>query len=230
MIGPLIIAPLSELYGKIIIYQVSNIFFLIFSISGAVSVNINMLIVFRCLTGLTVASSSLNSGTVSDMFRKEERGAAMSIMNLCPLLGIAAGPVIGGYLTSAVGWRWTFWIITIISGLVEIGFFFMHETYKVTILERKAKRIRKETGNMLIRSKYQSDLNAGALFRKTMFRPAKMLLLSPIVQIISLYAATIYGMMYLVMTTLTEVFQKQYHISQGPVGLVFLGIGKSNPF
>lgn len=35
--------------------------------------------------------------------------------------------------------------------------------------------------------------------------------------------------MYLVMTTLTEVFKRHYHISQGPISLVFLGIDKSIP-
>lgn len=187
-----------------------------------------MLIAFRCLSGLTVASTTLNSGTVGDMFRQEERGTAMSIMSLCPLLGVVSGPIIGGYLTAAIGWRWTFWIITIISGVVEIGFLFLRETYKVTILERKAKRLRRQTGNMSLRSKYQSNISGPALFRKTMVRPVKMFFLSPIVCILSLYGAVIYGMLYLLMTTITEVFEGQYHISQGPVGLVFLGIGKSS--
>lgn len=114
------------------------------------------------------------------------------------------------------------------SGIVETGFLFLRETYKVTILERKARRLRKRTGNVLLRSKYQTELSGAGLFKKTFLRPAKMFFFSPIVLILSLYGAIIYGIMYLVMTTLTEVFEGQYHISQGPVGLVFLGIGKSS--
>ncbi|PQE06223.1 benomyl methotrexate resistance protein [Rutstroemia sp. NJR-2017a BBW] len=225
ILGPLIIAPLAELYGKLIIYHIANILFIIFSIGGATSTNINMLIAFRCLSGLMVASTTLNDGTVGDMFAPEERGGAISLMGLCPLLGIIIGPIIGGYLTAAAGWRWTFWIITIATGLVQVGFLFLRETYKVTILERKTNRLRKETGNTALRSKYASDLSKGELFRVAALRPARMLLLSPTVAIMSLYAAVIYGWLYLVMTTLTEVFESQFRVSQGPVGLTFIGIG-----
>ncbi|KAM0151318.1 hypothetical protein ACHAPG_008311 [Botrytis cinerea] len=225
ILGLLIIAPLAELYGKLLIYNIANILFIIFSIGSATSTNIQMLIAFRCLSGLMVASTTLNNGTIGDMFPPEQRGGAISIISLCPLLGIIAGPIIGGYLTAAAGWRWTFWIITIATGVVQIGFLFLRETHKVTILQRKTKRLRKETGNMTLRSKYASDLSKGELFRTAALRPVKMLLFSPIILIMCLYAAVIYGWLYLVMTTLTEIFESQFQVSQGPVGLTFIGIG-----
>ncbi|THV48606.1 hypothetical protein BGAL_0238g00070 [Botrytis galanthina] len=46
ILGPLIIAPLAELYGKWVIYNIANILFIIFSIGGATSTNIHMLIAF----------------------------------------------------------------------------------------------------------------------------------------------------------------------------------------
>lgn len=82
---------------------------------------------------------------------------------------------------------------------------------------------------MALRSKYHTDLSMAALFKKTFSRPAKMFCLSRIVMILSLYGSAVYGIIYLLMTTLTEVpvFEGQYHISQGPFGLDFLGMGKS---
>ncbi|KAF5878643.1 putative mfs multidrug transporter protein [Botrytis fragariae] len=225
ILAPLIIVPLAELYGKLIIYDIANVLFIILSIGGATSTNIDMLIAFRCLSGLMVASTTLNDGTTSDMFPPEQRGGAIPLISLCPLLGIIAGPIIGGYLTAAAGWRWTFWIITIATGVVQIGFLFLRETYKVTILQKKTNRLRKETGNMALRSKYASDLSGSEVFRTAALRPVKMLLFSPIILIMSLYSAVIYGWLYLVMATLTEVFESQFQVSQGSVGLIFIGIG-----
>lgn len=59
----------------------------------------------------------------------------------------------------------------------------------------------------------------------SIIRPTKMLFLSPIVFLLSLYVAVIYGYLYLLFTTMTVVFEQQYHFSQGSVGLAYLGIG-----
>lgn len=52
-----------------------------------------------------------------------------------------------------------------------------------------------------------------------------MLFLSPIVFLLSLYTAVIYGYLYLLFTTMTDVFETQYNFSQGSVGLAYLGVG-----
>jgi MFS family permease len=52
-----------------------------------------------------------------------------------------------------------------------------------------------------------------------------MLLFSPIVLVLSTYMGVVYGYLYLLFTTITPVFEEQYHFSQGNVGLAFLGIG-----
>ena len=53
----------------------------------------------------------------------------------------------------------------------------------------------------------------------------KLLVLSPIVLALSTYMAVVYGYLYLLFTTITEVYEGQYHFSQGTVGLTYLGIG-----
>jgi MFS family permease len=74
-----------------------------------------MLIGFRFFA--SAASSTpvtMGASTFGDMFRVEERGRAMSIWVLGPLLGPVVGPVAGGFLVQAAGWRWVFWLITIV--------------------------------------------------------------------------------------------------------------------
>ena len=53
----------------------------------------------------------------------------------------------------------------------------------------------------------------------------KLLLFSPIVLALSTYMAVVYGYLYLLFTTITEVYEGQYHFGQGTVGLTYLGIG-----
>ena len=104
-------------------------------------------------------------------------------------------------------------------------FFFLAESYPYTILERKTKRLRKETGNSNLRSALDTGRSPRDLFMYSIIRPTKMLFLSPIVFLLSLYTAVIYGYLYLLLTTITEVFEDNYGFSQGSVGLAYLGIG-----
>jgi len=107
---------------------------------------------------------------------------------------------------------------------------FLRETYAPVVLEQKARRLRKTTGNTNLRSKLQSPLTPAALFKLSIIRPIRMLIFSPIVLALSTYMAVVYGYLYLLFTTITEVYEKQYHFSQGSVGLTFLGIGIGSLF
>lgn len=93
------------------------------------------------------------------------------------------------------------------------------------LLDKKVKRLRKETGNEKLRSALKSSKTPGQLFLISIIRPTKMLFLSPIIFGLSLYIAVGYGYLYLVFTTITYVFEDQYGISKSNVGLTFLGIG-----
>ncbi len=108
--GPLVLAPLSEMYGRVPIYHATNILFIVFTVACAVSSNLNMLIGFRFLEGCMGSAVLTNGGgTIADLIRQEHRGAAMSVFVVGPLLGPVIGPVAGGFLAQAKGWRWVFW-------------------------------------------------------------------------------------------------------------------------
>ena len=109
---------------------------------------------------MTVTSVSLNSGIAGDLFVKEERERAIAIMSLAPKIGPIAGPIIGGYLSGAKGWRWTFWLITTLAGAFSALFLITYrERYKVKLLANKAERLRKQTGNPDLRSQICQQLD-----------------------------------------------------------------------
>ncbi|MCJ1317415.1 hypothetical protein MMC15_002739 [Xylographa vitiligo] len=225
--GPLIVAPLSELYGRRWVYHTTNVLFVIFTIACAVASNLNMLIGFRFLAGCAgSAVLTMGGGTVADLFIQEERGSAIALFSAGPLLGPVVGPVAGGFLSQAKGWRWVFWVIAMFAGALTIlCFLVLRESYPTTILERKVRKLREETGNQSLRSILHSGLSPFNLFKRSIIRPAKMLFFSPIVLLLAIDMAVVYGYLYLLFTTMTEVFQSTYHFSQGSVGLTYLGLG-----
>ena len=101
----------------------------------------------------------------------------------------------------------------------------MRETYAYVILKWKTERLRKETSNPHLRSTLDTGRDSKELFKFSIVRPLKMLFLSPIIFLMSLYMAIIYGYLYLLFTTFPRVFETQYGFSNGSVGLTYVGTG-----
>jgi len=100
-----------------------------------------------------------------------------------------------------------------------------HETNPMTILEQRVKRLRKSTGNPNLKSAMKSNKTPKELFILSIIRPTKILIFSPVVLVFSVIAAVVYGTVYLIFTTMTQVFEDQYGISKSNVGLTYLAMG-----
>jgi multidrug resistance protein len=112
--GPLVIAPISELYGRLPAYHVCNLLWIVFTVACAVATNMPSFIIFRFLAGCAGSCPlTIGGGTVVDVIPQQSRGAAMSIFAIGPLLGPVLGPIAGSFLAQAEGWRWVFWVLTI---------------------------------------------------------------------------------------------------------------------
>lgn len=225
--GPLVVAPLSEIYGRRPLYFYGNILFTVFTICTAVSNSIGMLLAFRLLMGLSGAVPiTIGSGSIADMMPVEKRGRAMSAWSLGPLLGPCVGPLAGGYLIRAAGWRWVYWLIAIMGGVcIPVSFIWLRESFPPVLLEQKTHRLRKETGNPDLYSKLAGRATPKEQFKLAIVRPLKLLLMTPIVTLMSLYVAITYGILYLLITTFSFVYSGQYGFDEGASGLTFLPAG-----
>lgn len=226
--GPLFLGPFSELYGRLPVYLVCNLLFTVFNIATAVAPSLSSLIVFRFFAGTFGGCPiTIGAGTFGDLIQPESRGLVIAIWSLGPLLGPILGPIAGGYLGQSAGWRWINWTLSIASGISAIcSFLFQEETYPPTLLERKAKRLRKETGNTNLRTPFDdSSRKPSQIFGRAIIRPVRLLFLSPIVSVLSLYQGIVYGYMYLLFTTFPFVFKSRYGFSTGSIGLTYLGMG-----
>ncbi|EWG55119.1 hypothetical protein FVEG_13166 [Fusarium verticillioides 7600] len=226
--GPLLAAPLSEIYGRAIVFNIANVLFLIMTVATALSKNMPMLIVFRFLMGFTGSTPVTNgSGTISDIFPVQERGKAMAVWAMGPLLGPCIGPLAGGYMVEAIGWRWVFWLIAILTGFIAaLCYFAAPETYAPTLLRAKAAKLKKETGNQDLYSILDKDgLTPKQRLSNASIRPMRMLFTHLPVFILSLYVAIVYGVLYLMFSTFTFVFAQQYGFGTGTIGLAYLPTG-----
>jgi MFS family permease len=108
------------------------------------------------------------------------------------------------------------------------SFFILNETYAPVLLEQKAARIRKETGNDKYRSKLQEKGTQKDIFLRAIVRPARMFIFSPIVTMMCTYTAVLYGLLYILFTTFTFVYSQVYGFSARGAGLSFIAAGVGN--
>ncbi|KAK3074328.1 hypothetical protein LTR53_003318 [Teratosphaeriaceae sp. CCFEE 6253] len=124
-IFPLWWSSFSETLGRRNIYLASFVLFVVFNILAAVSTNIAMFIVMRCLSGGAAASvQAVGAGTVADIWEVKERGRAMGIFYLGPLCGPLLSPIIGGGLAQSLGWRSTQYFLAIFGACLTVFILF----------------------------------------------------------------------------------------------------------
>ncbi|KAI0317964.1 MFS general substrate transporter [Amylostereum chailletii] len=224
-IGPLFWGPLSELFGRLPILQISNIFFLIFNTACAFAKTPGQMLVFRFLAGLGgAAPQSVGGAVVGDLWAPEERGMAMSAYSLAPLVGPATGPLVGGWIAEKSKWQWVFWSVSIADAVLQIvAFLTLRETYGPEILKRRVIKLRKSEKGVLEEPVVPKRRWTDVLMRG-MVKPFVFLATEPIVQVFALYMAVLYGLLYLTLTLFVEVFTKQYGESSGIAGLHYLSI------
>lgn len=224
VIGPIFAAPLSELYGRRIIYWTSMVFLLIFTAIAGCSTSMAMLIVFRFLAGVGGSGSlAIGAGTIADMWDvQREGGRAALFFIMAPFLGPALGPLTGAYVIAQYhnNWRWSMWIIMIIASPIAIMAVFMSETYapRIQALRARARGIgppHHQAGDtrLLIRK-----------LEHAFIRPISMMLFEPLVATLSIYTAFAFAMMFSFFGSYSYVFALTYGFNAKEIGLTFLGI------
>ena len=133
----------------------------------------------------------------------------------------------GGFITERTSWRWTFWVISIADGFVLVlGFWFLRETYAPTILAKKAKKQREATGNQSLHTKWETPGRTfSKVLKQALVRPFILLGTQPIIQVLAIYLAYLYGVIYLILATFASLWTEQYHESIGIAGLNYISLG-----
>lgn len=77
----------------------------------------------------------IGGGVLGDVWRTHERGRAIALYSLAPLLGPVIGPIAGAWVDQDSTWRWVFWSTSIVNCVVQgMGFLFLRESTSFTSL------------------------------------------------------------------------------------------------
>lgn len=182
---------------------------------------------FRFLSGLgACAPQTVGGGVLSDLWTSEERGMAVALYTLAPVLGPALGPIMGAWISERTTWRWSFWAVTVFGVSVQVLIYFtLPETYAPRILRDKARRLRQETGNQDLHTEYEGKGETILqVMRRASIRVFLFLGTQPIVQFLALYMSLVYGMVYILLATFPRIWTEIYHESTGIAGFNYVSL------
>ncbi|KAF2261028.1 MFS general substrate transporter [Lojkania enalia] len=228
--GPMLWSPMSEMpkVGRSSIFFWTLLAFVLLQVPAGYATNIAMFLVFRLLTGFCGSPClATGGGTIADMYSPVWVSYAICIWSSAGICGPVFGPIIGGFVAPARGWRWTIWVIEWLCSFVLILlFFFLPETSAENILYKRAKRLRKATGDSRLRS--QSEIDAASQHIKdhltVLARAFTLTFTEPIVLLMDLYSGLLYGILFIWFESFPIVFGEIYKLDTSEQGLIFLGI------
>ncbi|KAF3385123.1 Polyamine transporter 4 [Penicillium rolfsii] len=219
-LGPVVGGPLSETVGRYPVYIGTISLGTLFTLGAGFSPTFVGLCVLRFLAGFCYAPSlSIAGGTINETFRPVGRAIPSTIFILTPFLGPGLGPVIGSFVVSRKGWRWTQWTIIFFAIFTLITIGMARETFHSVIKRRRAKELGEEVPlSPPITTRVQLFITTALV------RPIRMLLTEPIVTFICLYVACEFATLFSFFAAVPLVFQGIYRFGIEESGLVFLAI------
>lgn len=159
---------------------------------------------------------------MADMYGKNDRGKAVAISSLLPYLGPALGPIVGGIVTQLVAWQWIFWIMCAFTGLTTlIGVLCIRESYTPVLLLRKARSHREAAGVNIGAPSLKGSLRRLGI---SLWRPFRLLLRRPVVQILGLVLALDFSIYTLLLGTLADLYINKYGQSESISSLHYIAI------
>ncbi|KAI9825796.1 MAG: hypothetical protein M1832_000736 [Thelocarpon impressellum] len=221
-LGPLIAAPISEVFGRRAVYLVTLALLLAFTAGAGGAQNIETLLICRFFAGAGgSAAIAVGAGTLADLWDTNKSGGMASLFFiLAPFLGPALGPLTGAYVIAEYddNWRFSQWVILMIGAPILFASLFLKETSKAQILLARGKK----TGTAV------PVPNAAAVLRRSLIvalgRPLRMMFTEPLVGYLSLYTGFAFAMMFSYFGSFPYVFRKVYGFNSKHIGLAFLGL------
>ncbi|EFQ35567.1 major facilitator superfamily transporter [Colletotrichum graminicola M1.001] len=226
-VGPFFIAPIIELFGRANVIRYAHLWHLIWNTACGFATSGPQLLAFRFIGGLGASAPQiLAPGLTADVYPAPMGGRGDAVHAYLPFFGSAIAPIFGAFVTQESNWRWIFWGTSIFSVIaVALAFLVLDETYHPVLLERKAARLRQETGNQRLHTPFHdpNQSNSDRILKRAAL-PWFMLVSHPIVQLPFGYRAYLFGIMYFVISTYGQNFMSVYGMDKESASLNFLSL------
>ncbi|KAK8847392.1 hypothetical protein IAR55_005250 [Kwoniella newhampshirensis] len=231
-ITPLLLAPLSEEFGRKWTYVVAVGIYLLGHLMMALSKNVATMMIARVIQGCSGSvGATLVGGTIADIYIPANRGLPSSVFAVMAIAGSGVGPLVFAWVESdpRLQWRWVWWIQTILIGaLFPFILLFMRETRESVILRRRARKLRKERG-LEDGGRYTARSEIGkvgffAAMKMSSTRPITFLFVEPVVACMALWMSVAWGILYTQIGGLPYIFRNVYGFNTNQVGLIYISI------
>lgn len=226
-LGPLFGGPFSEAFGRRPVCTISMVISFAFQFMPSFGKNLETMIVGRVLSGLFGSVFlCVVPAVIGDLFDPLDLGFYMNICSVGVFLGPAFGPFIGGFALFG-GLRWPFHAFTIWYGVAVLMLISLcPETYEPMLLKKKAKRLRKETGDEMIRAKIEivekMSLTTKLFF--TLKRPIQLFIFEPMMTLLCIYSGFLLSINYFFSIAFPQIYKDIYNFQPYQIGLSFLGL------
>ncbi|KXX76209.1 Polyamine transporter 4 [Madurella mycetomatis] len=219
-LGAIIAAPISESYGRRVVYLTTVPIFGLFILGSGLAQNFVTLAICRFFAGFFgSAVVSVGGGTNADVWQPALAGLVYPFYFVSPFLGPAFGPVIGGFVNENLDFRWLEWVILFMIALNYLYSLPQPETYKKTILQNRA---REEGSNVLPLRTFAFP--SSALVQRILLKPFKMLFVESIVLFMTIYMAFNFAVFYSFFAAFPYIFGGHYGFTLAQQGLTFISI------
>ncbi|KUJ16879.1 MFS multidrug transporter-like protein [Mollisia scopiformis] len=229
-IGPMLLAPLSEYFGRTPVYLSMFLISALFLLGTAVVPTITGFMILRFITGFFCSASIANiGGTIADLWDHHHTGFPLSIFTLTSASGSSSGYFAYSFIAQLHGLKAVLWAMTGVTG----GFFVMlclvlnlSETRHSVILRRRAAKARKEAGNQDL--EVAEDMRAQSLkhlINISLARPFHFMFTEPVIMFCAAYNGYLFGLTFLFNGAFALVFGSEgYGFDTIGVGLDNLGV------
>lgn len=237
---PMVLAPVSEAYGRYWVFVLSGVVFFAGTLGCAVTRSFAGMLVARLVTGCGASVfATLTGGVVSDLYHKEDRNTPMALYTLSVMIGTGIGPLVSGVIVDHLGWQWIFYLQLITTGSITAAIIFgFKETRGNVLLKRKCDAL---TALYATRSSGETDthswsppvfqpqgdqspnINLRVIYRSFAF-PMRLLGTESVVFWFSVWASFAWAILYMQFASISIVFKDVYGFSNAQVGAVYVAV------
>jgi DHA1 family multidrug resistance protein-like MFS transporter len=216
--APILSPHIAERVGRSVFYSTTFFIFMLFLLGSTRSKTFAGVLVCRFFAGLFGGPVLVNiEGTFADMWSADTTNTYYAFLGAASYIGAALGPLIGGFVVSSKGWRWSGYVSLMISFGVFLFGIGMPESNQREIPRRRAK-LQKV---ILNQPPAQSGVTFAQMFKITVITPFVMLFSEPIDMITTLHLMLNWAVLFSWFIIVPAVLMGVYSFTLQQAGLAF---------
>jgi multidrug resistance protein len=225
-VGPAFLGPLSDISGRKWVYVGSIVMYAILNVGTAQAINLPMLIIFQFLCGAAGSTALTNvAGTIADLFGDlDGAGQPMALFVAAANYGPSLGSPVGEWIAdnASMGWRWIFYINIIIGGVFAFALIFVPETLPKVVISRAVKRYGSVDENEEAVALGSNNILVLKEIRFITTMALRIMVTEPIVVFLAVYNGWAYGLLFLYLDGVFDVFAFNNGLSFVGASLTYL--------